>query len=176
MYICVNGHESLIVKGIWCFWHCHCHTDEVWNDSTSGSAKLPWEINIIHKQILGSCQAFHFCFGQFCSRWICELLWQMAEKICVKTHTNLTFYSVEISFCLVMHSYVWFSGISALIWHRFYTCEIWASHWFDLFAAGYSVPHARPTKRIHVFHNDKRSLLQCHDGQVVILSVCWSPV
>lgn len=59
-----------IVIMIWCIWHCHSHADEVWTDSTSGSVQLPWEINIIHKQNLGSCQvfSFHFYFGQFCRR------------------------------------------------------------------------------------------------------------
>lgn len=54
--------------------------------------------------------------------------------------------------------------------------ELNALHCFELFAAGYSVPHAGPAKWIHVLHNDKRSLLQCYNGQVVILPGCCPPI
>lgn len=40
---------------------------------------------------------------------------------------------------------------------------------FDLFPTGHGVPHARPAEWVHVLHDDKRSLLQGHDGQVVVL-------
>lgn len=50
------------------------------------------------------------------------------------------------------------------------------SHCFDLLPAGHRVPHARPAKWIHVLHNDERSLLQCHDGQVVVLPARCPPI
>ncbi len=56
----------LIVVVIWCFWCCQSHTDEVWTDFTSGSVLLPWEINIIQEQNLGSCQVF---FSLSCPLW-----------------------------------------------------------------------------------------------------------
>lgn len=44
-----------------------------------------------------------------------------------------------------------------------------ASPCLDLLPARHRVPHAGPAERINVFHDDERSFLQRHDGQVVIL-------
>ncbi len=54
------------------------------------------------------------------------------------------------------------------IWPWLCISEYWVSQCFDLFPAGYCVPHAGPAQRIHIFNNDERSLLQSHDGQVVV--------
>lgn len=42
----------------------------------------------------------------------------------------------------------------------------------ELFAAGYGVPHAGATERVHILHDDKRRLLQRYDGQVVVPLLC----
>lgn len=44
----------------------------------------------------------------------------------------------------------------------------------ELFSTWHSVPHAGPTERVHVLHNDKRCLLQSHNRQVVLLLLCSS--
>lgn len=43
-----------------------------------------------------------------------------------------------------------------------------SSREFELLAARHSVPHAGSAQRVHVLHDDKRSLLQSYDGQVVL--------
>lgn len=44
---------------------------------------------------------------------------------------------------------------------------------FELFTTRHSVPHAGPTERVHILHNDKWCLLQSHNGKVVLPLLCF---
>ena len=78
----------------------------------------------------------------------------------------------EFKLIHVLVSQVFLASDSGLVCRS----ELWVSQCFDLFPAGHGVPHAGPAQRIHIFHDDEWSLLQSHDGQVVVLSGCCASI